>query len=60
MTDEEKIIKSAVNIIVEPILELIQKDPHQWSKRPCSTCSAISTIIGKPFGCILKATKERN
>lgn len=53
--DEEKIIKAAVNIIVEPILALIQNDPHHWSTRPCSTCSSITTIIGKPFGCILKA-----
>jgi len=53
--NEEKIIRAAVNIIVEPILALIQNDPHQWSIRPCSTCEAITSIIGKPFGCILKA-----
>lgn len=30
---------------------LIQEDPHQWSKRPCSTCESISSIIDQPFGC---------
>ena len=57
-TKEEKIIKAAVNIIIEPILALLQNDPHQWSTRPCSTCSSITAIIGKPFGCILKANQS--
>jgi hypothetical protein len=58
MEDNEKVIKAAVNIIVESILNLIQDDPHLWSKRPCSTCRAVSSIIGKPFGCVLKAVKK--
>jgi hypothetical protein len=56
---EEEIIRAAVNIIVEPILSLLQNDPHQWSTRPCPTCSSITTIIGKPFGCILMAEQKR-
>ncbi len=32
-------------------LELIEKDPHQWSNLPCPTCRTISTIVGSPFGC---------
>jgi hypothetical protein len=55
MNKNEEIIKAAVNIIVESILNLIQDDPHLWSTRPCSTCRTISSIIGKPFGCSLKA-----
>lgn len=35
--------------------DLIQNDPHQWSTRGCQTCSAITTIIGRPFGCVLYA-----
>lgn len=56
---EKKVIKAAVNIIVESVLNLIQKDPHQWSARPCSTCRAISSIINKPFGCILYAIEKK-
>jgi len=55
MKETEDIIKAAVNIIMDPILELIQNDPHQWSTRPCQTCKAISSMIGKPFGCVKKA-----
>ena len=59
MKEYDDIIKSAVNIIMQPILQLIEGDPHQWSTRPCSTCKAISLMIGKPFGCVKKA-KEKN
>lgn len=38
--------------------DLIQKDPHQWSERPCSTCGTISILIKRPFGCVLYA-KQR-
>ncbi|KKL53656.1 hypothetical protein LCGC14_2273220, partial [marine sediment metagenome] len=37
MTNEDT-IRAAVNVIMEPILRLLQGDPHQWSKRPCPTC----------------------
>jgi len=56
---EEEIIRAAVNVIVEPILSLLQNDPHQWSTRPCSTCRTITIITGKPFGCILMAEQKR-
>ena len=32
-------------------LDTIQGDPHQWSKRPCPTCRAITTTFGRDFGC---------
>lgn len=37
------------------VLDLIQGDPHLWSKRPCPTCRTISEICGKPFGCTARA-----
>ena len=49
---EEDIIRAAVIVLMGPVIDLIQNDPHQWSTRPCSTCQAITSIIGKPFGCI--------
>jgi len=58
MTDE-KVIKAAVNVLMKPILDLLQDDPHMWSMRPCSTCRAISSMVGKPFGCYFYAQKMR-
>lgn len=37
---------------LERVALRLDADPHQWSKRPCSTCAAISKDIGKDFGCI--------
>jgi len=31
-----------------------QTDPHQWSSQPCKTCTEISDIIKRPFGCCAK------
>jgi hypothetical protein len=47
----EQTIRAAVKVVTKPILELIEKDPHQWSSRPCSTCQTISGLVGRPFGC---------
>ncbi len=46
------VIKAAVVVVMESALLLIENDPHQWSPRPCSTCRAVTTLIGRPFGCI--------
>lgn len=45
-------IRACVSILLEPVLRLLQKDPHQWSKRPCATCSSVSSIVGYSFGCV--------
>lgn len=47
----EQIIKAAANVLMDTVLELIQNDSHMWSLRPCSTCAAITSIVGRPFGC---------
>lgn len=59
MEDSEKVIKAAVNVILGTVLDLIQADPHQWSTRPCSTCQAVSAIVNRPFGCVLKAVRQK-
>ncbi len=59
----EDTIRAAVNVILEPILRLLQEDPHSWSERPCPTCRPISSIVGQPFGCYryaLDTQKERS
>lgn len=40
------------------VSELIYKDPHKWSTRPCPTCKPISTMIGQPFGCVRYAIER--
>lgn len=54
-TTHTQMIQACARVLVEAVTSLIQNDPHQWSKRPCSTCAAISTILGKPFGCLTHA-----
>jgi len=49
---QTNLIKSLVNIQMETVLNLIEADPHSWSNRPCQTCTAISAMIGRPFGCV--------
>ena len=44
-------LRAAARAFLEPVTELIYQDPHQWSRRPCSTCQSITSIIGQPFGC---------
>jgi len=38
--------------LVKRVTDLIENDPHQWSKRPCATCRAVSAIVGYDFGCL--------
>lgn len=51
MNEQEKMIKACANVLIDTIANTIYADPHQWSKRPCLTCKAITGILGKPFGC---------
>jgi hypothetical protein len=53
-TTHTEIIQSAARSLAWAALQLIQDDPHQWSSRPCQTCKAVSSLIGKPFGCLTK------
>lgn len=54
MTDHPNdILAAAVNILLGPVLDLIQVDPHHWSTRPCPTCRTVSALVQRPFGCEL-------
>ena len=55
----DEYIQAAARVLLQSVVKLIEADPHQWSKRPCGTCAAVSTIIGRPFGCQAKAIIER-
>lgn len=45
-------IRAAARLIADAALNLIQDDPHQWSGRGCQTCKAVSTLVGRSFGCV--------
>lgn len=61
MTDDEakQIVEAAAKVLLEAVTDVLDRDPHCWSYRPCDTCRLVSTIIGKPFGCIRKAQEQR-
>lgn len=42
----------------ELIARLWEVDPHGFSSRPCQTCSAITAILGRDFGCDAYAKRK--
>lgn len=40
---------------LELLARLVEADPHQWSTRPCQTCTTASSVLGRSFGCVAKA-----
>jgi len=53
------LIDATVNRITMSALDLIQRDPHQWSTRSCPTCEAISALVQRSFGCVLYTEQKR-
>lgn len=49
--ETEDVIVSAARVLMKLAAELIYRDAHYWSTRPCATCKAITGLIGEPFGC---------
>lgn len=58
--DRKLTIKAAALVLLEGALSQLQEDPHQWSTRPCPTCRAITSMLGKSFGCYLYADRKKN
>lgn len=60
MTDEDAaaIVKAAGRALADTALWLVERDPHQWSKRPCGTCESVSRLLGRDFGCVVKRNTE--
>lgn len=61
MKDEEieQLVRVAVGIIMDSVVETIGIDGHSWSDRPCQTCGAISRLIGRPYGCYWYQAKRQ-
>jgi hypothetical protein len=40
--------------------DIISKDMHSTSSRPCESCILITKVIGKPFGCeVTRLAREK-
>lgn len=59
MTREEAdaVLDAATRRLVDAALRLIEDDPHSFGTRPCQTCTAVSALVGRPFGC---SSKRKN
>ena len=44
----------------EAVARLLSADPHQFSTRGCQTCSVVSALLGKPFGCVAMAKEHKH
>lgn len=49
--------EALASVLGDTALRLIERDPHQYSTRPCPTCATISIVINRSFGCVAKAEK---
>lgn len=41
----------------ELVARLLEVDSHHFSTRPCSTCTTVSGLLGRPFGCSAKVKR---
>ena len=57
--NEQEFIEATAKFIQNRAFDLIQTDPHQWSKRPCPTCQTVSKLIHRDFGCVLVAKQRK-
>ena len=56
--EQQDTIALVRKLMVEPILNLIQRYPHTFIARECPKCRAISEIAGTPFGCVVKHLED--
>jgi hypothetical protein len=52
-------IQAAARMIVDAVLDLLQVDQHSWSARPCGTCTTITALVGRDFGCVAFAKEKK-
>lgn len=59
VNDRALSLQAAARSYTRTMAELLYKDNHYWSERPCGTCKTISALIGEPFGCYRYAEDRR-
>lgn len=52
------VIQACASTIIDVVLDLLQRDPHAWSERPCETCRTIGSLAGREFGCYVFAEQR--
>ena len=52
-------IGASHNGSLDAALDLIEADSHSYGTRPCATCTAVSALAGRPFGCVKRAAMSR-
>ena len=45
--------------LLEAALDVVSKDMHSVSSRPCETCRFVSNALGQPFGCYAFQDKKK-
>lgn len=59
--NHERRIKALEDMVPQMVplaaLNIFARDPHMFSNRPCQTCSTISDVIGRPWGCVTRGAK---
>ena len=57
----EAIATSPIDALIteraEVLARLWEVDPHGFSSRPCQTCTAISALLKRPFGCDVRVAR---
>jgi hypothetical protein len=59
----EQVIRSAAQMILKEITDLLYADNHYYGERPCATCRSATALAGFPIGCVRyaidKAAREK-
>lgn len=45
-------LMDAARVLMESALSVIDGDGHMFGTRPCESCRIITSLRGKPFGCV--------
>ena len=48
---------SLLRVLAESVASVIERDPHQYTSRPCQTCRVVSGLLGRSFGCEKRALR---
>ena len=50
---------AAARVLLLAALDVIGIDGHIFGTRPCSTCTAVSSLAGRDFGCVARAKEVK-
>ena len=41
----------------EVVARLLEIDPHAFSTRPCQTCTTVTAVLGRDYGCVARRAR---